>query len=71
MHPGANVHMGRDHTIHALVAGHVKFERRYVDKRQFVGVVPLVEEAAEAAPEEADAAAAPGGIGGHGMRVEA
>ena len=27
--PGANVGLGRDHTIFALVDGHVKFQRRH------------------------------------------
>jgi large subunit ribosomal protein L27 len=27
-HPGKNVHMGRDHTLHALVEGAVSFDKR-------------------------------------------
>lgn len=27
-HPGKNVHMGRDHTLHALVSGPVSFDKR-------------------------------------------
>jgi large subunit ribosomal protein L27 len=27
-HPGKNVHMGRDHTLHALTAGSVCFDKR-------------------------------------------
>ena len=27
-HPGKNVHMGRDHTLHALVPGAVSFDKR-------------------------------------------
>lgn len=27
-HPGRNVHMGRDHTLHALVPGSVSFDKR-------------------------------------------
>ncbi|ACB22134.1 large subunit ribosomal protein L27 [Methylobacterium sp. PvP062] len=42
-HPGANVGMGKDHTIFALVPGHVRFETRR--GRAFVGVTPLAEAA--------------------------
>jgi large subunit ribosomal protein L27 len=28
VHPGANVGLGKDHTIFALIDGHVKFERK-------------------------------------------
>lgn len=27
-HPGKNVHMGRDHTLHSLVSGSVSFDKR-------------------------------------------
>lgn len=27
-HPGRNVHMGRDHTLHALTPGSVSFDKR-------------------------------------------
>ena len=37
--PGTNVGLGRDHTIFALVDGHVKFTRRADDRVQ-VSVVP-------------------------------
>jgi large subunit ribosomal protein L27 len=37
---GHNVGIGRDHTLFALLAGHVKFERRAEDRVQ-VSVVPL------------------------------
>ncbi len=37
--PGTNVGLGRDHTIFALVDGHVKFIRRADDRVQ-VSVVP-------------------------------
>lgn len=37
--PGANVGMGKDHTLFALVAGNVKFRRRAGDK-VFVEVEP-------------------------------
>ncbi|MBE0491714.1 MAG: 50S ribosomal protein L27 [Sulfurospirillum sp.] len=38
-HPGSNVGMGNDHTIYALVDGHVQFGRK--DKsRKKVSVIP-------------------------------
>ncbi|NBV54365.1 MAG: 50S ribosomal protein L27 [Proteobacteria bacterium] len=37
-HPGANVGMGRDHTLYALVDGIVKFTTGYKNRR-FVNVV--------------------------------
>jgi large subunit ribosomal protein L27 len=46
-HPGANVGIGRDHTLFALVDGSVKFIRTHLD-RTFVTIVPpAVAEAAE------------------------
>ena len=38
--PGRNVGLGRDHTIFALIDGHVKFEHRAEDRVQ-VSVQPL------------------------------
>jgi large subunit ribosomal protein L27 len=38
--PGRNVGLGRDHTIFALVQGHVKFERK-TEGRVHVSVEPL------------------------------
>lgn len=35
-----NVGMGKDHTLFALVDGHVKFATRGEGKKQFVDVVP-------------------------------
>ncbi len=43
-HPGDNVGMGKDHTIFAVVPGHVKF-RKKAGGRTFVSVIPM--EAAE------------------------
>ena len=40
MRPGRNVGLGRDHTIFALVEGHVTFERR-AEGRVQVSVAPL------------------------------
>jgi large subunit ribosomal protein L27 len=37
---GANVGMGRDHTLFATAAGKVKFERRGPKGRLFVSIVP-------------------------------
>ncbi len=37
--PGKNVFLGKDHTIHASVAGIVKFETKW-DDRTYVSVVP-------------------------------
>ncbi len=39
-HPGANVGMGRDHTLFALIEGRVVFKHGAKD-RTFVGVEPL------------------------------
>jgi large subunit ribosomal protein L27 len=38
--PGQNVGMGRDHTLYALVAGKVKFQKR-ADNKSYVSVVPF------------------------------
>ena len=40
MKPGRHVGLGRDHTIFALVEGHVKFERK-AEGRVFVSVEPM------------------------------
>jgi large subunit ribosomal protein L27 len=42
--PGTNVGLGRDHTIFALVPGHVKFQRR-AEGRVHVSVEPLAQAA--------------------------
>ena len=34
IYPGANVGMGKDHTLYAKVSGNVKFERKGKDKKQ-------------------------------------
>jgi large subunit ribosomal protein L27 len=39
-HQGENVGIGTDHTLFALVEGHVKFTKRGRHLRQFVSVVP-------------------------------
>lgn len=38
--PGKNVGIGRDHTLFALVAGHVKFERK-AKGRSYVSIIPV------------------------------
>jgi len=42
-HPGDNVYMGRDHTLHAKVDGEVYF-RRKAKNRMFVNIAPIVDE---------------------------
>ena len=44
MKPGRHVGLGRDHTIFALVEGHVKFERK-AEGRVFVSVDPMAQAA--------------------------
>ena len=39
-HPGTNVGVGRDHTLFALVDGHVKFKVQGELNKQTVSVVP-------------------------------
>lgn len=43
-HPGDNVGMGKDHTLHALVDGVVKFKKKK-DNRSYVSIVPFETEA--------------------------
>lgn len=45
MFPGAGVGMGSDHTIFAVVEGHVKFHKG-LKRRTFISVIPA-QEAAE------------------------
>ncbi len=47
MRAGANVGIGTDHTLFAKVAGTVLFQRKGVEQRTYVSVLP------EAAPAEA------------------
>lgn len=44
-HPGANVGLGRDHTLFAKVNGVVQFEVKGAKSRRFVNVLPAVLEA--------------------------
>ncbi len=39
-HPGDNVYMGRDHTLHAKIEGHVHFRKRKAGKT-YVNILPL------------------------------
>ncbi|TDG08609.1 50S ribosomal protein L27 [Paraburkholderia guartelaensis] len=40
MHPGLNVGIGKDHTLYALVDGHVAFTIKGAANKQLVNVVP-------------------------------
>ena len=40
-HPGLNVGMGKDHTLFALVDGHVKFLIKGERKRKIASVIPV------------------------------
>ena len=60
-HPGENVYMGRDHTLHAKIDGTVVFNKRK-HGRTFVSIAPLdgyVEERVAKTPKKAKKAAAP------------
>ena len=39
-HPGANVGVGRDHTLFAISDGVVRYERKGPANRRFVSVIP-------------------------------
>ena len=39
-HPGANVGLGRDHTLFAITDGVVRYERKGPANRRFVSVMP-------------------------------
>ena len=39
-HPGENVYMGKDHTLHAKVDGLVKFTKK-VNNRSYVSIEPF------------------------------
>ena len=51
-HPGTNVSMGKDHTLHAAVDGTVVFQKRRLN-RTFVNIVPSLEEVQETAVKSA------------------
>lgn len=39
-HPGENVYMGKDHTIHAAIDGEVVFQKRK-DNKSYVSIKPI------------------------------
>lgn len=39
-HPGQNVVMGKDHTLHAAVDGEVQFKRKGPKHRKVVNIIP-------------------------------
>jgi large subunit ribosomal protein L27 len=49
MHPGLNVGIGKDHTLFALVDGHVNFTIKGSARKQLVNVAPVAEAASTAA----------------------
>ena len=40
VHPGTNVGVGKDHTLYALVDGHVEFTIKGILKKSVVSVLP-------------------------------
>ena len=48
-HPGDNVYMGRDYTLHAAIDGTIVFRRQRVD-RTYVNIVPFETETEPVAP---------------------
>jgi large subunit ribosomal protein L27 len=40
VHPGTNVGVGKDHTLYALVDGHVEFTVKGILKKSIVSVLP-------------------------------
>ena len=40
VHPGDNVGMGKDHTLFALIEGHVKFGVKGEHQHKFASIVP-------------------------------
>jgi large subunit ribosomal protein L27 len=56
-HPGENVYMGRDHTLHARVDGKVVYTRKR-DDRNYVSIMPIVDEVSDAPTVVAKAPAA-------------
>jgi len=56
-HPGENVYMGRDHTIHAQIEGHVGFTKKR-NNRTYVFINPM-DGGSTPQPKAKKAAAAP------------
>ena len=42
-HPGTNVGLGKDHTLFALVDGHVRFAIKGAQRRRTVSIVPTAD----------------------------
>jgi large subunit ribosomal protein L27 len=40
VHPGLNVGIGKDHTLFALVDGHVQFMTKGAERKKVVNIVP-------------------------------
>ena len=40
VHPGVNVGIGKDHTLFALIGGHVQFVIKGANRRKLVNIVP-------------------------------
>jgi large subunit ribosomal protein L27 len=40
VHPGVNVGIGKDHTLFALIDGHVQFVIKGANRRKLVNIVP-------------------------------
>lgn len=57
-HPGFNVGMGKDFTLHALVDGKVQFKKG-AKNRTYVNVIPLYNEVAEVSDVAAKVEVAP------------
>ncbi len=57
-HPGENVYMGKDFTIHAKVDGFVTFKVKR-KKRTYVSIIPISEELLEAAANQVEETVAP------------
>ena len=43
-HAGANVGIGRDHTLYALTPGHLKFNARGIKQRVYVSIIEATDE---------------------------
>ena len=41
VHPGVNVGVGKDHTLFALVDGHVQFVTKGAERKKVVNIVPV------------------------------
>ena len=57
-HPGDNVYISKDHSIHAKVDGFVRFQVKR-KKRMFVNIIPITEEVLEMAAQQVEEEAAP------------